>query len=108
MSMPAPRSFQAAYSVKILPGFMMFFGSSARLMVRIMSTAPTPASVTRKSILCKPMPCSPLQVPCRRRARATRAVVQGFCRLAFFGLVRVNQVAEVEAAKHQCARRTHP
>ena len=40
-----------AYSVKIFPGFMMFFGSSARLMVRIMSTAPLPVSVTRKSIL---------------------------------------------------------
>ena len=40
-----------AYSVKIFPGFMMFMGSSARLMVRIISTAPLPVSVTRKSIL---------------------------------------------------------
>ena len=58
-------------SWKIFPGFMMFFGSSARLIVRIMSTAPAPASVTRKPILCRPTPCSPVQVPSRLRARAT-------------------------------------
>ena len=58
-------------SWKIFPGFMMFFGSSARLIVRIMSTAPAPVSVTRKSILCRPTPCSPVQVPSRLSARAT-------------------------------------
>ena len=56
---------------KILPGFMMFFGSSARLIVRIMSTAPAPVSVTRNSILCRPTPCSPVQVPSRLSARIT-------------------------------------
>ena len=34
-------------SEKILPGFMMFFGSSARLMWRIIATAPGPASSSR-------------------------------------------------------------
>ena len=61
----------AVQSEKILPGFMMFFGSSARLMLRIISTAPAPVSVTRKSILCRPMPCSPVQVPSRLSARLT-------------------------------------
>lgn len=56
---------------KIFPGFMMLCGSSARLMVRIMSTAPSPASVIKKSILCKPIPCSPVQVPSKLRARCT-------------------------------------
>jgi len=62
---------RAGYSEKIFPGFMMFLGSSARLMVRIMSTAPAPASLTRKPILCNPTPCSPVQVPSRLSARAT-------------------------------------
>src|SRR5574337_192359 len=52
-----------SYSEKILPGFMMFFGSSARLIRRISSIEPSPASSTRKPILCSPMPCSPVQVP---------------------------------------------
>lgn len=30
-------------SAKIFPGFMMFWGSIARLMLRIVATAPTPA-----------------------------------------------------------------
>ena len=64
---------------------MMFFGSSARLMVRIMSTAPAPASVTRKSILCRPTPCSPVQVPSRLRARGHQRVVQRFGDVALFG-----------------------
>jgi len=34
-------------SEKIFPGFMMFFGSSARLMLRIIVTAPGPASSSR-------------------------------------------------------------
>ena len=34
-------------SEKILPGFMMFFGSSALLMLRIIATAPGPASSSR-------------------------------------------------------------
>ena len=58
-------------SEKILPGFMMFLGPSARLMVRIMSTAPAPVSVTRNSILCRPTPCSPVQVPSMLSARIT-------------------------------------
>ncbi len=33
----------------------MFSGSSARLMARIMSTAPIPVSSTRKPCLCRPM-----------------------------------------------------
>ena len=33
---------------------MMFFGSSARLMVRIMSTAPAPASVDEEAHLVQP------------------------------------------------------
>ena len=61
----------AAQSKNILPGFMMFFGSSACLMARIMDTAPMPVSLIKKSILCKPMPCSPVQVPSSARARAT-------------------------------------
>ena len=40
----APSSFQIATT---FPGFMMFFGSSARLMVFIISNAPAPASSTR-------------------------------------------------------------
>ena len=36
-----------SYTASTLPGFMMFFGSSVRLMVRISSTAPSPASSTR-------------------------------------------------------------
>jgi len=32
---------------------------------------PAPVSVTRNSILCRPTPCSPVQVPSRARARAT-------------------------------------
>lgn len=60
-------------SVKIFPGFKMLFGSSACLMVRIMATAPAPVSLNRKSILCKPMPCSPLQVPSMPSARVTKA-----------------------------------
>ena len=77
---------------------MMFFGSSARLMVRIMSTAPAPASVTRKSILCRPTPCSPVQVPSSCSARLHQLVVQRLGDVALFGLVRVDQVAEVEIA----------
>jgi spore cortex formation protein SpoVR/YcgB (stage V sporulation) len=59
------------HQTKILPGFMMFFGSSACLRVRIIETAPSPASRTRKSILCSPMPCSPLHVPCASIAWCT-------------------------------------
>src|SRR6266403_2326001 len=46
----------------ILPGFMMSFGSSACLMLRITATA-SPCSAIRKSILSYPMPCSPVHVP---------------------------------------------
>jgi hypothetical protein len=71
---------------KIFPGFMMFFGSSARLMVRIMSTAPAPASVTRKPILCRPTPCSPVQVPPSRQGARHQLVVQLRPWCALFGL----------------------
>ena len=64
-------STERAHTLKILPGFMMFFGSSARLIVRIICTAPAPASSTRNPILCRPMPCSPVQVPSSASARCT-------------------------------------
>ena len=35
------------YCANTFPGFMMFFGSSARLMLRIIPTAPAPASSSR-------------------------------------------------------------
>jgi Fe-S oxidoreductase len=37
----------AAQALKIFPGFMMFLGSSACLMLRIIATAPAPASSSR-------------------------------------------------------------
>ena len=52
---------------------MMFFGSSARFTVRIISTVPAPVSSIRKPCLCSPMPCSPVQVPSKAIARATTA-----------------------------------
>ena len=59
------------YIEKIFPGFMMFFGSSARLIVRIMSTAPGAGLGHQEPILCRPTPCSPVQVPSSASARAT-------------------------------------
>ena len=44
------------YRRKILPGFRSPSGSNARLMPRMRSIASSPASSTRKPILCKPMP----------------------------------------------------
>jgi hypothetical protein len=67
---------QRSVCSKILPGFRMFFGSSARLMVRIMSTAPAPASSSKKPILCRPTPCSPVQVPPMRQRAGHQLVVQ--------------------------------
>jgi hypothetical protein len=61
----------AASEAAPLPGFRIFCGSSARLMVRIMSTAPLPVSATRNAILCSPTPCSPVQVPPSLSARST-------------------------------------
>jgi hypothetical protein len=83
---------------KIFPGFRMFFGSSARLMARIMSTAPAPVSSSKKPILCRPTPCSPVQVPPMLQRAGHQLVVQGFGGFAFFGDVGVEQVAEVEVA----------
>src|SRR5205085_928547 len=68
----AQRADRSTQRLKIFPGFMMFFGSRARLIDRITSIVPAPVSVTRKSILCSPTPCSPVQVPPRSSARITR------------------------------------
>ena len=66
-----PLSARASSGVgTVLPGFMMLRGSSARLIVRIRSTA-SPCSATSKSILRTPMPCSPVQVPSMPSARGT-------------------------------------
>src|SRR6185436_9594106 len=46
----------------VFPGFMIPFGSSARLIDLITSTA-SPCSCASRSSLCQPMPCSPVQVP---------------------------------------------
>ena len=43
----AGQAARRGYSVKTLPGFMMFKGSSARLMPRIICTAAAPASSAR-------------------------------------------------------------
>ena len=46
---PVTRFAGCSYQLKILPEFMMFFGSSARFIVRIISTLPAAASVMRKA-----------------------------------------------------------
>ena len=63
-----------------------------------MSTAPAPASSTRKSILCRPMPCSPVQVPSIASARCTSCCVEPLGGLALARVVRVDQVGDVEVA----------
>src|SRR3984893_12504233 len=50
-------------SATILPGFMMFCGSSAVLTARIASSAASPCSALRYFILPWLTPCSPEQVP---------------------------------------------
>ena len=67
-----PRRWRATrrQSTKIFPGFMMFFRVERALRAcASCRSRPAPASVTRKPILCSPMPCSPLQVPCASIAR---------------------------------------
>lgn len=63
----------SAVSGNILPGFSVSFGSSARLMARIVSTLPSPCSATMCSRLPRPMPCSPVEVPPISMARRTMA-----------------------------------
>src|SRR5688572_6553329 len=62
---------QSRQALKIFPGFIRFSGSSVCLISRIKPTA-SPCSRSRKAILPKPMPCSPVQVPPIARARSTR------------------------------------
>src|SRR3546814_9047540 len=55
-------SLRRHHSAKILPGLSKFCGSSARLIIRICSTA-SPTSATSTSCLPMPMPCSPVHLP---------------------------------------------
>lgn len=62
------RRYRYSYSPeKILPGFMMPFGSASRLIAR-MNGKESPCSLSRCSILPEPIPCSPVQVPPRASA----------------------------------------
>ena len=55
-------------SLIIFPGFITQWESSVRLMSAISPTPSGPNSSLRRSILPRPMPCSPVQVPPVTRA----------------------------------------
>ena len=76
----------------------MFFGSSARLTARIISTAPVPASSSRNPCLCRPMPCSPVQVPSSSSAWCTRCPFSRSAVSRFGGDGRIDQVGDLEVA----------
>jgi hypothetical protein len=86
----------------------MFFGSSARLMARIMSTAPCSAGlVEQKAHLVQAHAMlagagALCQLPVQRASH--QLVVQHLGGFALLGLVGVDQVAEVEVAVAHVAR----
>src|SRR5439155_4466178 len=67
---PSPRHSHEWASLIIFPGFIRLSGSSARLIVRMTSSA-GPCSAWRYFILPVPTPCSPLHVPPIASARST-------------------------------------
>src|SRR5262245_31194929 len=67
--------------VTIFPGFIMFCGSSARLIEAMASSAAVPCSATRYFILPCPTPCSPVQVPSIESARSTSRSDSALARL---------------------------
>src|SRR5664279_2456188 len=79
----------------VLPGFMMSRGSSARLIIRIRSTA-SPCSWARTSSLCQPMPCSPVHVPPMEIARTLTPFGQS---LGAFALRRIGTVEQDDEMK---------
>ena len=60
--------------------------SEIALMRAIKATPSAPASVSRKSILCRPMPCSPVQVPPSDRASETISRLSASARATSSGL----------------------
>ena len=76
----------------------MSSGSSARLIVRIRSTASSPCSATSASSLCMPMPCSPVQVPPIAIARSADALRELLGLRALGGVVGIEQHEQVEVA----------
>ena len=76
---------------------MMSCGSSACLIVRMMST-PWPSSWRRKPILPWPMPCSPVQVPSMAIARMFSRATNFSDSAISFGSFDVHQHQHVEIA----------
>ncbi|CFP64907.1 Uncharacterised protein [Bordetella pertussis] len=66
----APR--RRRYQAMILPGLRMLFGSKACLRLRMSASASSPCSSAMNCILCRPTPCSPVQVPSAAIARRTK------------------------------------
>ena len=63
-------------SLKAIPGFIRFLGSSARLICFITSTPPGPISSSISLSLPRPIPCSPVHVPPAAMARLSAQTKQ--------------------------------